>query len=144
MLCLPSLPGTGTTLYLSSLSSSYSGYGDHLDSEVPACDFETGLYLGTASNAVAFALRRPIQNPKTPRAIVIARGPITAPATQALLEEWGVGVGVGVAAGEEPFEKGVVDVTEEAVGVPGCGLVYECTYYLIQFLETKNYTYLTN
>jgi hypothetical protein len=53
-----------------------------------------------------------------------------------LLEEWGVGVGVGVdvdvAVGEESFEKGVVDMTEEVVGVPGCGLVYECMYYLIQ------------
>jgi hypothetical protein len=67
---------------------------------------------------------------------VTARDPITAPATQDLLEEWGVGVGVGVdvdvAVGEESFEKGVVDMTEEVVGVPGCGLVYECMYYLIQ------------
>jgi hypothetical protein len=65
----------------------------------------------------------------------MARDPITAPAIQALLEELGVGVGVGVdvAVGEEPFEKGVVDMTEEVIRVPGYELVYECTYYLIQF-----------
>jgi len=54
-----------------------------------------------------------------------------------LLDEWGAGVGVGVdvdvAAGEESFEKGVVNITEEVVGAPGRGLVYECTYFLIEF-----------